>query len=267
VHSGSQSQPDFPEELLLHEPDRGRRLVREFYEQYHKKKSAYQGRGYLRKEKYDVAKADFYRRHLEAHHQGVQSIGLDAGCRGGVIIGLVDLIRWVGVDIDQNALSVARRAGIPCMEMDFTFDLPFRGQSFDAVMMTEVLEHLPYPSIIVGEVHRILKKKPGSCFFGSVPLDYHLHRRWKVLRGKRLSGEQTHVHHFSFEELNRLLRFYFDQVDYLPLSGTAVRYPALRLPYNLFVRDIAWAASSPKLTVERWDVRADKGVAVPAGGG
>jgi hypothetical protein len=87
-----------------------------------------------------------------------------------------------------------------------------------------------------------------------VPLDYHLHRRWKVMRGKRLSGEQTHVHHFSFRELDLLLRFYFETVEYLPLSGTAARHPRLGLPYNLFVRDIAWAASSPKRQVDRWQV-------------
>jgi hypothetical protein len=103
-----------------------------------------------------------------------------------------------------------------------------------------------------------LKKKTGSVYVGSVPLDYHLHRRWKVLRGKRLSGEQTHVHHFSFNELDQLLRFFFEKVDYLPLSGTAQRHPRLNLPYNLFVRDIAWAAAAPKPAVVRWDVRKNR---------
>ena len=139
--------------------------------------------------------------------------------------------------------------------MDFTAQIGMKDGKFDAVMMTEVLEHLPYPPISVREVHRILKKTGTSVFLGSVPLDYHLHRRWKVLRGKRLSGEQTHVHHFSFNELDHLLRFYFEKVDYLVLSGTARRYPRLNLPYNLFVRDIAWAASSPRLNPARWETR------------
>ena len=241
----------FPEELLLHEPDRRARLIREFYEQYGEARP----RGYYAwGHQHEETKAAFYRICLEANGHDARSLGVDVGCQGGVLINMVDLISWVGVDIDQRALQAARENGVACHEMDFTSAINFRDESFDAVMMTEVLEHLPYPSITVREVHRILKKKPGSAYVGSAPLDYHLHRRWKVLRGKRLSGEQTHVHHFSFKELDKLLRFYFEKVDYLPLSGTAARHPTWNLSYNLFVRDIAWAASSPKLEVGRWPV-------------
>lgn len=246
-------EPIFPNELLLDDPGRGRRLIQEFYEQYHERKRSRES-GYSRCGKqHEEAKAAFFRKHLQSHGHGEENIGVDVGCRGGVMIKLVRALRWVGVDLDQPALEVARQSQIPCAEMDFTAAIDFRDQSFDAVMMTEVLEHLPYPSIIVREVHRILKKKPASCYLGSVPLDYHLHRRWKVLRGKRLSGEQTHVHHFSFNELDRLLRFYFETVYYLPLSGTATRYPRLKLSPNLFVRDIAWAAFAPRADVGRWD--------------
>jgi SAM-dependent methyltransferase len=245
------NKPDgFPEDLLLNEPDRGLRLIREFYEQYNEGKPNYDGWGCQHEE----IKVPFYRASLEANGLDERSIGLDVGCQGGILIRFVNLIRWVGVDIDKLALQAAREAGVACHEMDFTSAISFRDESLDAVMMTEVLEHLPYPSIIVREVHRILKKRPGSTYVGSVPLDYHLHRRWKVLRGKRLSGEQTHVHHFSFKELDRLLRFYFEKVEYLPLSGTAARHPKWNLSYDLFVRDIAWAASSPKLNVGRWEV-------------
>ncbi len=240
----------FDEQLLLHEPDRGRRLIREFYEQYSETRN-YKGRG----GQHEKIKAAFFQKHLDANHHDQGSLGLDVGCRGGALIELVGRIRWYGVDINPEALEAARASGIPCTEMDFTAGIAIRDDAFDAIMMTEVLEHLPYPSITVREVYRILKKRPASLFVGSVPLDYHLHRRWKVLRGKRLSGEQTHVHHFSFEELDRLLRFYFERVSYLPLSGTATRYSRLKLPFNLFVRDIAWAAASPKTNVGRWDVR------------
>lgn len=243
-------QTEFEDKFLLRESDRSDRLIREFYQQYDET-SSYKSWG----GQHEEIKAGFYRKCLEKNHHDERSLGLDVGCRGGALIRLVGVIRWFGVDINPTALKVARGFGIPCVEMNCTSAISICDESFDAVMMTEVLEHMPYPSISVREVHRILKKKPGSVYVGSVPLDYHLHRRWKVLRGKRLSGEQTHVHHFSFNELNELLRFYFDEVDYLPLSGTAKRYPWLRLPPNLFIRDIAWAASSPKPNVGRWELR------------
>ena len=241
----------FPEELLLNEPDRRARLISEFYQQYGESRpDGYYAWG----RQHEGAKTAFYRKSIIANRHNEESLGVDIGCQGGVLINFVKIISWVGVDIDQLALQAACAAGVACHEMDFTSAINFRDESFDVVMMTEVLEHLPYPSITVSEVHRILKKKPGSTYVGSAPLDYHLHRRWKVLRGKRLSGEQTHVHHFSFRELDRLLRFYFEKVEYLPLSGTAARHPKLKLPYNLFVRDIAWAASGPRRNVGRWEV-------------
>jgi len=244
------ARAEFDQDLILGEPDRGTRLISEFYAQYH-------GTGChgARRGQHEETKAAFYLKCLEARHQNERSIGLDVGCRGGVLIKLVGLIKWCGIDIDSGAVQAARDAGIPCAEMDFTAQIGMKDGKFDAVMMTEVLEHLPYPPISVQEVHRILKKAQSSVFLGSVPLDYHLHRRWKVVRGKRLSGEQTHVHHFSFNELDHLLRFYFEKVDYLVLSGTAKRYPRLNLSYNLFDCDIAWAASSPRLHPGRWETR------------
>ena len=218
----------FPEELLLNEPDRGHRLIREFYQHYA-----------------DIAKTPNYYTEIGPQHEKIK-YNL--------------LLSLAGEKRPRSAKSglgcgMPPEAGLACAEMDFTSAINFQNASFDAVMMTEVLEHLPYPAITVREVHRILKKNRGSAYVGSVPLDYHLHRRWKVMRGKRLSGEQLHIHHFSFKELDQLLRFYFDNVEYLSLSGTAQRHPRWRLSYNLFVRDIAWAAASPKSEPGRWNVR------------
>jgi SAM-dependent methyltransferase len=78
--------------------------------------------------------------------------------------------------------------------MDITTAIDFKDRSFDVAVLTEVLEHLPYPTISVREARRILK--PRGAFLGSVPLDYHLHRRWAVMRGGRLTGDPTHLHHF-----------------------------------------------------------------------
>ncbi|HSH92803.1 MAG TPA: class I SAM-dependent methyltransferase, partial [Roseimicrobium sp.] len=196
----------------------------------------------------------FYNAFLERHVKGetdgkssVKPLGMDLGCRGGVVTRkLSKNVDWHGADIDRNAIALANQNGIPCTQMDISIALDFLDKSFDVVVMTEVLEHLPYPTITVREVHRILK--PGGAFLGSVPLDYHLHRRWSVMRGRRLTGDITHLHHFSYSELAELLGKYFNRVEFLPLHGTAARHPEWKLSFNHFVRDIAWVAWDPVVT-------------------
>lgn len=46
-------------------------------------------------------------------------------------------------------------------------------KSFDSILCTEVLEHLPTPQIAINEIHRILK--PGGVLILSAPQEYWLH--------------------------------------------------------------------------------------------
>ncbi len=240
--------PAFPAHLLLNEPSRNTTLLREFYEQHHERRN-------YRKAQHEAMKSALFRAYLEAHLTGPERLGVDLGCRGGALTSKLGCIPWIGVDVDGKAVAQANAVGIPSMEMDLAIGIGLASEAFDAVVMTEVLEHLAYPVITVREIHRLLKKADESVFFGSVPIDYHLTRRWKVLRGKRLSGDPTHIHHFSFTELDHLLRFYFHEVAYQPLRGTAFRLPWLRLPFNMYVTDIAWVASRPKRQVPRWEIK------------
>ena len=233
------------EQLRLNQPERRLALVQEYYEQHHR-----QNRD-ITQAKDDQKKVVFFNEQLEdfvrqREVSGSAALtGMDLGCRGGALTRqLCPRIQWSGVDIDRNAVKLANANGIPCCEMEITTAIDFKDQSFDVVALTEVLEHLPYPDISVREIHRILKK--GGAFLGSVPLDYHLHRRWSVMRGNRLTGDATHLHHFSFQELDELLRQHFEQVVYRPLRGTAARYPGWGLSWRHFVRDIAWVARNPR---------------------
>jgi SAM-dependent methyltransferase len=241
--------PGFPKHLRLNQPGRREQLTQEFYEQHHKNRS------------YDAAKDQhlkigFFRQMLQELKVDPQALGIDLGCRGGALTREVNMIRWAGVDIDRIGLERANAIGIPAEEMDISVAIDFADESFDVAMLTEVLEHLPFPSITVREVHRILKKEAGTgIFFGTVPLDYNIRRRWGVLRGKRLTADPTHLHHFSFNELDTLLRHYFEQVKYCPTRGAAARHPSWNLSLQHWVHDIAWAAWSPKRSVSPWQIR------------
>ena len=82
----------FPHELLLNEPGRRARLIREFYEQYGESRPA----GYYAwGRQHEEAKTAFYRKSLEANGHDERSLGVDVGCQGGVLINFVNLIHWV----------------------------------------------------------------------------------------------------------------------------------------------------------------------------
>lgn len=51
--------------------------------------------------------------------------------------------------------------------------LPFRTGSIDAVMCSEVLEHVPEPSLALGEINRVLRS--GSRLYMTVPQSWGLH--------------------------------------------------------------------------------------------
>jgi SAM-dependent methyltransferase len=58
-------------------------------------------------------------------------------------------------------------------ECDLTKDLPFADASFDSIILSDVLEHIPTPDRLWREMGRLLK--PGGKLLLSVPFFYWLH--------------------------------------------------------------------------------------------
>jgi len=59
------------------------------------------------------------------------------------------------------------------VECDITQKLPFRNNSFDTVILSDVLEHIPNPSEVIAEVKRILR--PNGTILINVPFFYWIH--------------------------------------------------------------------------------------------
>lgn len=59
--------------------------------------------------------------------------------------------------------------------IDLHVELPFENESFDLILMTEVLEHLESHIRVIHEVARILK--PGGYFIFTTPNQYRIHSR------------------------------------------------------------------------------------------
>lgn len=163
---------------------------------------------------------------------------LDCGCRDGRLTRhYMEGNDVTGIDIDSQALEDAAKAyHIKTFQVDLNEELPFADNTFDAALMGELLEHLPYPGIALQEVRRVLK--PQGLFVGSVPLAFHLIDRWRVIRGKKpfVGGDPTHLHYFTYDDLIALISKYFtiDEVKVLKgIRGT-------RFSLRLFARNVAF---------------------------
>jgi ubiquinone/menaquinone biosynthesis C-methylase UbiE len=107
---------------------------------------------------------------------------LDLGCGEGrhvIAACALDGVDAVGLDLSLDDLATARermaefRADSPedaplfALLAGDALRLPFSDASFDAVICSEVLEHIPDYRAAIAEIHRVLK--PGGRFCASVP--------------------------------------------------------------------------------------------------
>ncbi len=91
---------------------------------------------------------------------------LDVGCGSSVI--LQTLNDATGVDVNFGKLRYMRRYGLPLVNASI-FALPFAAASFDCVVCSEVIEHVPRDPTLFRELDRVLA--PGGLLILGTP-DY-----------------------------------------------------------------------------------------------
>lgn len=91
---------------------------------------------------------------------------LDAGCGSSVI--LQSLNDAVGLDIRENKVRHMRQYGVPLVRGSVAA-LPFSDGSFDCVICSQVIEHIPESMTIFTELTRVLR--PGGLLILGTP-DY-----------------------------------------------------------------------------------------------
>lgn len=104
---------------------------------------------------------------------------LDVGCGTGWLAD--HFADYTGLDGSPDAVAAAGERGRNVTLHDVSEPLPFEDASFDAVVMKDLLEHVPDPVALVHEVRRVLR--PGGRVFASSPdaqrwvWDDYTHRR------------------------------------------------------------------------------------------
>ncbi len=93
---------------------------------------------------------------------------LDVGCGPGGLVELAIAEGWnaSGVELSSWAVEIAKKKGLPIIEGTLE-SARFPDDSFDAITLFDVLEHLPDPHPPIREIHRILK--PGGVVIVETP--------------------------------------------------------------------------------------------------
>lgn len=127
---------------------------------------------------------------------------LDVGCGSGSTIQILEQKGWkgVGVDFDKKAIENAKKKNIEVYYGDL-FSQSFADNSFDAIVMNHVIEHVPSPVLLLEECRRILKK--GGTLVAITPNagsrgHEHYKEDWRGLE------TPTHLQVFTVESLKNV---------------------------------------------------------------
>lgn len=109
---------------------------------------------------------------------------IDIGCGDGFLLKKLleknKNIKALGVDISPVAVEKAKENGVECRLLDITERLPFEDNSFESVILLDVLEHMLQPEPVLREAVRVA----GEYVYISVPNFVSLPARIQVLLGR-----------------------------------------------------------------------------------
>lgn len=136
---------------------------------------------------------------------------LDVGCNSGEMMKLLRDVKGctvVGVDVSANALKIARKKKLKVFNASAE-NLPFPDESFDVVVLREVLVHIHEPVKALKEIRRVLR--PKGFLLGSAP---HANLEKMVWDDKRL-----HHRYYNEETLLQDLGQAFEHTHLRVLNG------------------------------------------------
>ncbi|MGB6091400.1 MAG: class I SAM-dependent methyltransferase, partial [Candidatus Binataceae bacterium] len=138
------------------------------------------------------------------------------GCGSSLIIQSLNNV--VGMDFNFSKLRFLSRYRMPLVRGS-AFALPFRDSSFDCVISSQVIEHIPFDEVLFSEMRRVLV--PGGKLILGTP-DYAT-RAWRTIEpiyGFLMPGgyKDEHITHYTRERLTELLTrngFSVEEVSYI----------------------------------------------------
>ncbi len=123
------------------------------------------------------ARRDFIERLPHDATAHVLEVGCGTGATGALATASGRAGRYTGIELFEGAAREAERALDQVLIGDVeTIDLPWAPCTFDALILSEVLEHLIEPWAVLARLHPLVR--PGAVVLASSPNIAH----WRVIR-------------------------------------------------------------------------------------
>ena len=140
---------------------------------------------------------------------------LDAGCGTGLNLASMPS-GSVGLDLNPRNLELVRQRLPEQTPVEGDIEaMPFEDASFETVVCTEVLEHIPHPDHALKEILRVLR--PGGVLIGSVPCHSFI---WKLrFLSSTCPGDEPFHNEYRPDEVRTMLTSAGVQVDRIWFSA------------------------------------------------
>lgn len=147
---------------------------------------------------------------------------LEIGCGSGRILASIRArdkdLDLTGLDMSHEQIKAAIREN-RSQEIDFIWgdgqSLPFEGEQFDYVIIMDFLEHIPSPSLALGEAWRVLK--PNGHLHAFIPAEgqpFSIYWICQKILGRHIKESTVgHIQQFTFERLERMIGQWFKIID------------------------------------------------------
>jgi ubiquinone/menaquinone biosynthesis C-methylase UbiE len=144
---------------------------------------------------------------------------IDVGCGEGYMLSLLPPAKKVvGFDISKIALNKAQKLLFQKKDVQLIYgdarELPFADNSFDKILCSEMLEHVPEPQVVIKEFQRILNK--DGIVVISVPNEKQIRKIMRILHklglGKRIHAARKnenyewHIHEADLKFVESIIR-------------------------------------------------------------
>ena len=136
---------------------------------------------------------------------------LDIGCGEGKVLKQLRVYHpapSIGIDLDPARIRLAKTRS---MDIPFAVgnaqELPYEDNSFDFVMILEVLEHVGEPDLVLREAYRVTSK----YLLASVPNEpwWRIGNLARLKYIRDLGNTPEHINHWSVRSFKTLISDYF----------------------------------------------------------